>query len=344
VTSVTSRRGFLRSRAFQAAASLLLAAALLAFFLSRVPIAEIGRQIAAASPAWLAVAGVLSLGTFVMRALRWMWILRPVGRVGFVPSLRATSIGFAANTVLPARAGEVLRPAILSREANLPFTALLASILFERILDALAQLTFLTIALVGTPPGGATGAMASGRVRWVAGAVGAVAVGVALFAVVWRGATERLVDQLLRVLPERVRPRIRGLAHTFLDGFASLRSPRLLVLVVAGSLGMWLVVNVQIYCVMRAFGLDLPLSAAYVVTTAAVLGLAVPTPGGVGGYHAAVQFALTSVFRVAVATATGVALIAHAISFVPISLIGFAWLAIRPVRKAETVGAENRKT
>jgi hypothetical protein len=149
------------------------------------------------------------------------------------------------------------------------------------------------------------------------------------------------VDQLLRILPERLRPRARAVAHTFLDGFASLKTPRLLFLVGLGSIGMWLVINVQIWCVMRAFGLELPLRAAFVVTTAAVLGLAVPTPGGVGGYHAAVQFALTSVFGVPVADATGVALIAHAVSFVPISLFGFAWLAIKPVRKGDAV--EERK-
>ena len=62
-----------------------------------------------------------------------------------------------------------------------------------------------------------------------------------------------------------------------------------------------------------------------------------PTPGGVGGYHAAVQFALTDVFRVPVATATGVALIAHAVSFVPVSLVGFAWLAVKPVRKGDAI-------
>jgi len=332
VTAITSARGLLKSRAFQAAASIALAAALLAYFLSHVPIADIGQRIAAASPRWLTGAVALSIGTFVMRALRWTWILRPVARVPFLPSMRATSVGFAANTVLPARAGEVLRPAILSREESLPFSALLASILFERILDALAQLFFLAIALFAAP---GAGALASGRVRIVAGAVAAAAIGVALFAVVWRGATERIIDRLLRVLPERFRPKARGIAHTFLDGFASLKTPRLLFLVGAGSILMWLVINVQIWCVMRAFGVDLPLPAAFVVTTAAVLGLAVPTPGGVGGYHAAVQFALTSVFHVPLATATGVALVAHAVSFVPISLVGFVWLAVKPVRKGD---------
>ena len=75
------------------------------------------------------------------------------------------------------------------------------------------------------------------------------------------------------------------------------------------------------------------------MTTAAVLGLAVPTPGGVGGYHAAVQFALTDVFHVPVATATGVALLAHAISFVPISLIGFALLRGEPAAQEGPAGA-----
>lgn len=322
-----------RSRRFQAGASIVLAIGLLAFFLSRVPLKEIGRQLAEVSPGWLAWSVVLSLLVFVFRTVRWIWILEPVGRVPFFPAFRATAIGFAANTILPARAGEVLRPAILARERGLPFPALLASILFERVLDALAQLLFLGIALASGPRSGATGIMASDRIRWVAAAIAGGAIAVALFAVVWRKATERALQSLFRVLPERFRGPARKISNTFLDGFASLRTPRLLLLVSAGSVGMWFVINVQIYCVMRAFGLELPLTAAYVVTTAAVLGLAVPTPGGVGGYHAAVQFALTDAFAVPVATATGVALLAHAVSFVPISLIGFALFATSPLRK-----------
>ncbi len=147
MTPVTSSRSLFRSRRFQAVASIVLAIGLLAFFLSRVPLAEIGRRLADVSPGWLAASVVLSLFVFVLRAVRWIWILEPVGRVPFVPAFRATAIGFAANTVLPARAGEVLRPAILARERGLPFAALLASIVFERVLDALAQLLFLGIAL-----------------------------------------------------------------------------------------------------------------------------------------------------------------------------------------------------
>jgi uncharacterized protein (TIRG00374 family) len=322
---------WLKSPRVQTAISLLLAAGLLAFFLSRVPLRDIGRQIAAASPGWLVTSVVFSLSIFGFRALRWTWILRPIQRVPFMPAFRTTAIGFAANTVLPARAGEVIRPALLARERGLPFPALLASIVFERILDPLSQLLFLGIAL--TAGVGATGALSSARIRWVVAAVGAVAVAVALFAVLWRPATERALERAFRVLPERARPIARRIAVTFLDGFASLKTPRLALLVAAGSIGMWLAINVQIYCVMRAFDIRLPMTAAFVVTTAGVLGLAVPTPGGVGGYHAAVQFALSDIFHVPVATATGVALVAHAVSFVPISIIGFSFFAASPWKR-----------
>ena len=332
----------LRSRTFQMTVSIVLGLGLLAFFLSRVPLADIGRQIAAISTPYLLTAIACSLLVFVFRTVRWMWILRPVGRVRFFPAFRATAIGFAANTVLPARAGEVLRPALLARECSLPFPALLASILFERVLDALAQLTFFGIALAG-PDAARMGSLGTSRVRILAVAVAAGAIVTALFAVVWRGTTERAIGWIFRILPERLRPAANRLAHTFLDGFASLKTPRLALLVGAGSIGMWLVINIQIYCIIRAFGLDLPIWAAFVVTTAAVLGLFLPTPGGVGGYHAAVQFALTNVFQVPIAAATGVALIAHAVSFVPISIIGFALFAASPARREGLAGLAKPK-
>ena len=322
----------LKSRKFQAGVSLVLALGLMVFFLSRVPLSDIGAQIAAASPGWLAASVALSLSIFAFRAVRWTWILRPIGRVPFLPAFRATAVGFAANTVLPARAGEVIRPALLARERGLPFSALLASIVFERVLDALAQLFFLGLALA-SPPSTSMGFLSSGRIRWIVAAVAAMAIVVALFAVVWRPTTERFFEMLFRILPERIRPAARHIVHAFLDGFASLKSPRLLALVAAGSFGMWLAINLQIYAVMRAFGLELPLTAAFVVTTAAVMGLAVPTPGGLGSYHAAVQFALMNFFHVPVAVATSVAMIAWAVSFVPISVIGFAMFAGSPLRK-----------
>jgi glycosyltransferase 2 family protein len=320
-------------RRLQVFVSIALAAGLLAFFLSRVDLAAIGRRIAQASPGWLLASLLIALLSFAMRALRWTWMLRPVARVPFFSAFFATAVGFAANTVLPARAGEIVRPALLARERRLPFSPLLASILFERILDAACVLFFLLLAIAEGPPPGASGAFAMlGRAAVIPAVLLAAVIAAALLAVFRRSAAERFLARLTRRLPARIAPRAQAFAATFLDGFQSLRQPGLSILIVAGSLFMWLIINVQVYAVLRAFGLAYPFSASYVTTAAAVLGLAVPTPGGIGGYHAAVQVALTSIYGAPVVEASGVALLAHAISFVPITLIGFLFLALSPAK------------
>jgi uncharacterized protein (TIRG00374 family) len=316
----------LRSRAVQIVVSLAVTAVLAAFFLRGLRLREIGRQIASADSRWLLASVAMAIATFALRALRWTWLLRPVASVPFYPAFVATAFGFAANN-LPGKVGEVLRPALLARTRKLPFSPLLASVLLERVFDGFSVVFFFILAVaMGLPNSRGFGKLL------VPAALLLVLVSAVLFSVFRRAATERFLEKLWRLLPERFQPRARSFAETFVDGFASLRDPRLLLLVTAGSLVMWLVINVQIYSVIRAFHLDLPFSSSFVVTAAAVLGLMFPTPGGLGSYHVAVQLALTDVYGVPRDTASGVALLAHAISFVPITIIGITLFALTRVR------------
>jgi uncharacterized protein (TIRG00374 family) len=321
--------------------SLALTVALLVLFFRGVDAGKTKEAIAGASPGWLGASLVLGLLTFLLRAVRWTWILRPVARVPIGPAFAATAAGFAANN-LPGKVGEVLRPYLLSQSRRLPFSPLLASILLERVFDGASVIFFFLLAMSA----GVTRTGGSARIV-VPAAVLALLVAVVLFAVFRRTQTERLMELAWRRLPVRFQPRAREFAVTFVDGFASLKNPGLLLTIVAGSLAMWFVINIQIYCVLKAFALPLPLSAAYVVTAAAVLGLAVPTPGGLGSYQVAVQIALIDVFSVARATATSVALVAWATSFVFITLLGLALLpfagglkALARLRKGEVGGRE----
>jgi hypothetical protein len=323
----------LKSRPVQIGLSVLLAVLLLAIFLRGLRFGEITRQVSSASGAWLAASLSLAIATFVLRALRWTWLLRPVARVPFYPAFVATAFGFAANN-LPGKVGEILRPALLARSRKLPFSPLLASVLLERVFDGASVLFFFLLAAGGGIPN----SRGTGKLI-IPAALLLVLVCAVLFSVFRREQTERLLEKLWRRLPEKLQPRARSFAETFVDGFASLRNPKLLLLVTAGSLAMWLVINVQIYAVLRAFHLELPFSASFVVTAAAVLGLMFPTPGGLGSYHVAVQLALTDVYGVARDAASGVALLAHVISFVPITFIGLALFAATPMtlRKVEEI-------
>src|SRR3954454_10961468 len=118
---------------------LAIAVALVALFLYNVDLWGVLAAIKRARPEWL----VLSLGTMFLnlaiRTLRWQFLLAPLGRTSFANAFRATAVGFAASAVLPARAGEVIRPYFLARQAppehhgRVTATSAFATIILERL-------------------------------------------------------------------------------------------------------------------------------------------------------------------------------------------------------------------
>src|SRR5689334_1278924 len=94
---------------------LLVAAALLVWFLSNVDLRGVVSQIVHARPEWLFLSVASTLLVLVIRSWRWQYLLEPLGAASFSNAFRATAVGFAASSVLPARAGEVIRPYFLSR-------------------------------------------------------------------------------------------------------------------------------------------------------------------------------------------------------------------------------------
>ena len=128
----------------------------------------------------------------------------------------------------------------------------------------------------------------------------------------------------------------------FLDGLRVLQRPRDLLITTAASLLMWYVICWQVRFTLLAFDVDLPLRAAYLIVTMAVIGLAVPTPGGVGGFHKATQVGMTLFFGIGLNEATGIAIAYHAICFVPITIIGLLCVPLLGVnlRDVDSVGSE----
>ena len=80
--------------------------------------------------------------------MRWRYLLRPVGRVGFNAAFRAVVMGFAATSVLPGRVGELLRPYVLARTARLSASATFGTVVVERLLDLIAVLLLFGISVV----------------------------------------------------------------------------------------------------------------------------------------------------------------------------------------------------
>ena len=93
---------------------------------------------------------LLSLVAFYwLKVVRWKLLLEPIGRYRPVRDLfPSTIIGFAFNNVLPAHLGEFVRVFVFSRQSGLSRTAVLSSIVLERIFDIIAILAFLVAGLL----------------------------------------------------------------------------------------------------------------------------------------------------------------------------------------------------
>src|SRR5215471_16607741 len=129
----------MRSR-LRAVLVLVLTIGLLAFFFKDVKLGDVWAATRGADARLLVVSVFVTMMTYALRALRWQYLLAPIGRTHFATAFQTTIIGFAASFLLPARPGEVLRPYLLAKREGLPATACFATIILERLLDLVTVL------------------------------------------------------------------------------------------------------------------------------------------------------------------------------------------------------------
>lgn len=308
-----------------------LAIGLLALFLRNADLTRVWTEMQSARSDVLLLCLALTVATYFIRAERWQYLLEPLGHTRFWVAFRATVIGFAASFVLPARAGEVLRPYLLARQEGLSATAAFATIIVERLLDLVAVLVLLGVFFAVFA--GDTAATSPRLYRAVALgglALAPVGLGVLVAMFVMAGHPERLHAMVLkaeRVLPVRLARGVAAFARTFAQGLAVVRRPSRLVAATAWSLVVWLAIATQIWAVSRAFSIGLPFGGSFLITAMLVVGVSIPTPGGVGGSHEAFRLGVTSFYGADNDAAIGAAILQHALNFVPITLLGLWFLA-----------------
>jgi len=73
--------------------------------------------------------------------------------------------------------------------------------------------------------------------------------------------------------------------------------------------------------------LESRLAIAFLIVALLVVGVAVPTPGAVGGFHYFYRLGATAFFAASNDRAVGAAIVLHAVSFVPVAIAGLILLA-----------------
>jgi uncharacterized protein (TIRG00374 family) len=309
---------------------LVLSVGLLALFLRGANLSVVWAEMKQADPWLIALSAGVTVVTMVMRAIRWQYLLAPIGHARFSAAFRTTTIGFAASAILPARAGEVIRPYLLARQEGLSATATFATIIIERVLDAMTCVILLASFVLLFDPGMDR---ADSGLYWlleiggiVVGCVALVVLGLMFLAAGDPEAVGRWAYKLERLLPGRFMHKLAVFLLRFAEGLAAVRTPSRLLSALAMSFPLWLLIGFGIWAVMRAFGIDMPFTGSFLLIALLVVGVSVPTPGGVGGFEAAMQIGLTSFYGVPNDRAVGAALVLHVVSMLPTVVLGFLFL------------------
>ena len=307
-----------------------LAVGLIAVFLRNADLGRVWSAVASARADFIVLSLALTSATFLIRAERWQYLLGPLGPTRFWMVFRTTVIGFAASAVLPARAGEVIRPYLLARHERLSATATFATILVERVLDLAAVLLLLAAFLVFFDPGvGTRDSAVFNAIRYGGVVMAPVALGALLLMFFMAGHPERLeawLRQAARVLPAGLANLIARFARTIAEGFAVVRRPERLLAALGWSMVLWVTIAAGIWAVARAFRIAMPFTGGWLMLAPLVVGVAVPTPGSVGGFHEAFRLGATAFFGADNDVAVGAAIVLHAVSLGPVTIAGLIFI------------------
>lgn len=310
---------------------LAIAAALMFLVLRGVSFGDLRHAVEQSNPSLLLAVVVLTIATYWVRAVRWRSLLPQLRDASITDLFGYTFIGFMAGLAIP-RAGEILRPVLIQRRYSVPVAAGFASIILERLFDLLTVLFLVALYLFVLPRPAletASPLMATLRVGSLTALVAAV-LGL-LFLVQLRrksGWAVLLLERVLGFLPEGLRVKVRALVDSFVQGLALFdTAPALWLRIAVESLALWLGIALLIHVNNLAFGFPLPFHATFLIIAFLTVGVAIPTPGMVGGFHAAYTLAVASVYGLDKDKAAAAGLLLHALQNLPVLVIGLVFAA-----------------
>jgi len=255
----------------------------------------------------LATAVALYALNTLIRGERWRRLLLADGaRAGAGDAQALNAIGYAANNVLPARAGDAIRVVLAAPRMAISRRAVLGTLVAERLLDVAVILVLFVV--VGY---GLLGEVGARSLEVIALAAVALAGGIALLLALLRR-NERLHGFLVPL----------AAATMGLRGAHGARLLAITLVIWAVEAGVWLAVGAAVGFAMSA------LEALYLVALASVFALIPSGPGYAGTQDAATVIGIRALGG-AGSVAVSYLVMLRLVIVVPVTLVGFGLLVWR---------------
>jgi glycosyltransferase 2 family protein len=315
-------------------------------FLRNANLADVGRIIGGSTKGWIFLGFGVNALALILRTQRWRMLLDPDDPPPFYATFFANTLGYMLSIILPIRAADVARPALLARRTSHRFSGALGTVLTERVLDLTSILgLFVTFAFLRWNEFSRDPQVA----RWFyivrAGAIASVVILVALAGLIaalllFGANVRRLHERLGRFLPERFRSPWMHFFDSFTETLVIARRRGHFAVVVLLTAGVWACLTSQFWFATMAVHHPLPFDSSFFVTGVTTVGLAIPTPGGIGGFHKACQLVLTRFYGFDVNASVAVAVLFHLIGTLPVLTTGLVLFAREGMRWKDVTRGE----
>jgi uncharacterized protein (TIRG00374 family) len=336
------------------ASGVLISVATLYLAFKNVPLTELINYLKSINYLWIVPTTLIVLICFVLRAVRWQFILGSNRRINFWQAFHPLMIGFMINCILPGRVGEVARPVILKRNEDIPFSTGLATVAAERVFDMsmliILFITFFTAVNIDPDLGLTFGKYELNRetLEFVFG--GMLKLSVLFLAgilMVSLEKTRKIIQRLVMALPklfffaspslkDKMQKRIVMPIVTMVDnaaaGFTLIKQPKRISFCIVFTVIIWALQAFSYYVfALGCPGVGLTFTEFTAVMIIICFFIALPSaPGFWGLWEAGGIFAML-LFGVSIKDAAGFTLANHAIQVFPVIFVGLVSAVITGV-------------
>ena len=270
---------------------------------------------------WIFMMVFIYIIGFVFRGIRWHFMLLPIKKIRVSVAMGGVIVGYMANNIFPARAGEVIRALYIGNKESISRTSSFGTIFIERMFDGLVMVGILIVSSYFLT----FSADDKGIVKYVillSSLIFGIATSILLIGSKYGEICGKYMNKFLTILPLKL---YRPLSLLFLKLLASMdfiRNAKGLLTVLLFSSLVWLVEGLVFFSGFYAFDLLANLPMAYFTLAFVNLGLLVPSaPGGVGIFQGASILAL-SFFGISPEVALSYSIVVHAVMIIPITVLG----------------------
>ncbi len=239
---------------------------------------------------WIGVVFIAFGISNVSRTLRWQMLLRALGhQTRFINGFLTIMLGYFANLGFP-RIGEVIRAGTLSRYEKIPVEKTIGTVVVDRMMDLLLLLFVIGLAFIFafSTLWSYLSENATFDISTFSFTKFFFVVGVGTFGIIG------ILVLRERIVSSKFGQKIGNLLKGFLEGIQTIRKLDRPFLFVLHSLNIWLMYYLMTYLAFFSFAPTSHLTpvVGLMVMVFGALGVALPSPGGMGAYQGLVMVAL----------------------------------------------------